>query len=246
LKVFIALMISLSLENISFSQINISNLSLTDTTLPIAYQGVDNILSISGLRNGEKVSLNSIYSSSRLTKNGVNSYIYLPSIMDRNDTVYLWDRDIIIAKQPFKINKLNEPKVSLGNIRDSFITILQAINNPYLSVYIPDNYFKYTMHIISFELFKIVNKDTISLYSSEIQSGYDTIMVVDFNSGKETFKIERSESRITRNFNERLTNYQINGIKKMKKGDRLLFQNIKAVGQNGCYRKLEDFIIYLK
>ncbi|MFN5849532.1 MAG: hypothetical protein ACK43K_13645, partial [Chitinophagales bacterium] len=128
MKVFIALMISLSLENISFSQINISNLSLTDTTLPIAYQGVDNILSISGLRNGEKVSLNSIYSSTRLTKNGVNSYIYLSSIMDRNDTVYLWDRDIIIAKQPFKIKKLNEPKVSLGNIRDSFITILQAIN----------------------------------------------------------------------------------------------------------------------
>jgi hypothetical protein len=246
LKVFIALMISLSLENISFSQINISNLSLTDTTLPIAYQGVDNILSISGLRNGEKVSLNSIYSSTRLTKNGVNSYIYLSSIMDRNDTVYLWDRDIIIAKQPFKIKKLNEPKVSLGNIRDSFITILQAINNPYLSVYIPDNYFKYKMHIISFELFKIVNKDTISLYSSEIQNGYNTIMVVDFNTGKETFKIEKKESRITKNFNERLTSYQLHEIRRMKSGDRLLFKEIVVSGQNGCYRKFYDYQIQIK
>jgi hypothetical protein len=239
-------MISLSLENISFSQIKISNLSLTDTSLPIAYIGVDNILSISGLGKGEKISLSSMYTSSRLTNNGVNKFIYSPSLKENNDTVYIWKDDIIIGNQHFKIKKLNEPQVSLGNLRDNFITISKILENPNLNIFIPDNYFKYKMHIISFELFKIVNKDTISLYSSEIQSGYDTIMVVDFNTGKETFKIERSESRITRNFNERLTNYQINGIKKMKKGDRLLFQNIKAVGQNGCYRKLEDFIIYLK
>lgn len=240
-------MISLSVQNLSFSQIKISNLSLTDTTLPIAYQGVDNILSISGLRNREKVSLNSIYSSTRLTKNGVNSYIYWPSIMGRNDTVYLWDNDTIIAKQPFKIMKLNEPKLSLGNIRDSFITIIQAINNPYLSVYIPDNYFKYKMHIVSFELFKIKNRDTISMYSSEIQNCYDTITSIDFETGKETLNIERKNARITKNFNERLTSYQLNEIRKMKSGNRLLFKEIiVSGGENGCYRKLYDYQVQIK
>lgn len=247
LKVFIALLILLTFESISFSQIAISNNSLTDTSLPIAYIGVDNDLSISGFKIGEKISLSSMYTSSILTKNGVNKYIYSPSGKGNNDTLYIWKDDIIIGKQHFKIKKLNNPKVSLGNIRDSLISISQVKENPNLNIYIPDNYYSFKTHIVSFELFKIENGDTISLYSSEIQSGYDTIMVVDFNTGKETFKIERKDSRITKNFNERLTSYQLNAIRKMKSGDRLLFKEITfSGGRNGCYRKLEDFTIHLK
>lgn len=240
-------MISLSLANISFSQVKISNLSLTDSTLPIAYLGVDNVLSISGLSKEMRLSINSKYTSTRLMKNGENNYIYQPSISDKYDTIFIWNKDVIIAKQHFKILILNEPKVSLGNNRDSFISISQAINSPYLSIYIPDNYFKYKMYVASFELFKIENKDTFALYSPEIQQYYDTILTIDFMTGKETFKIERKEGRIERNFNEYLTTYQLSELRKMKKGDKLLFKEITIRGgQNGCSRKLNDYQVEIK
>jgi hypothetical protein len=144
----------------SFSQVNIVNRSLTDSSLNIVYIDVRNIIELTGNK-----SLNNLGFS---TTNGTlihleqGRYLLRPS-REGECVLTIQSNGRKIASKAFRSDSLKgELKIRLAGITDTVATINQILANPFLISEIPGSYYKSPVYITSFTATFIgVNFDSV-------------------------------------------------------------------------------------
>jgi hypothetical protein len=203
-------------SNFLFSQVEIQNNSLLDPNFPVAYRGYENKLSVKGFENDSTVILVSI--NDTLRKFG-DYYFYRGSKL-KTDTLKALKEGKVIAQKIYSLEILREPKIYLGTIRDSLITVEDILNNSELIVsYEPQ---------IAIPCTRILNFDGVIL-----KKGGKKIPLVKENQRTENWTIKKWERKLAKierkggtiyNGMNHLNAYQIRLIKKMNSGDMLHIQ----------------------
>src|SRR5688572_10071434 len=105
----------------SFSQVNIINRSLTDSTLNIAYVGVENEIELIGLKSLSN--LNFSTTNGRLTELGQNKYVL--KLSEKGEfTLSLKNKEKLIAQKTFKADVIPDPYPRFSSQYDSTKTPL--------------------------------------------------------------------------------------------------------------------------
>ena len=193
----------------TFSQVNIINRSLTDSSLRIAYIGVDNFLELKGMKISDDVKV--ISSQGNVTKTNTNFTLRVPFCDSIFITVQKKGRQIL--KEKFKCDQLYDPILQLGAIKDSVASVKEILINPFLRFFRENCFYKKQFMITNF---------TAVFISQELDS-LNTYAVGNL-----------------------LTSEQKELIKKLKTGDKTLFDQIYALGPDSRRRKLSPFTITIK
>lgn len=203
-------------SNFLFSQVEIHNNSLLDPSFPVAYRGYENKIIVVGYENDSTLILVGTYD----TLNKLGDYYYYHGSKLQTDTLKALKEGKVIAQKVYSIEILREPKIYIGTIRDSLVTVEDILNNSELIVsYEPQ---------IAIPCTRILNFDGVIL-----KKGGKKIPLVKENQKTENWpnkkwdrklaKIERKGGTIYNGMNF-LNSYQIKLIKKMKSGDLLHIQ----------------------
>jgi len=140
----------------SYSQVNIINRSLTDSTLNIAYVGVDNEIELTGLKSLSN--LNFSTTNGRLTELGQNKYVL--KLFEKSEfTLSLKDKAKVIAQKTFKADVIPDPYPRFSSQYDStktpltyYISFNNLIEDPVLRIEAPKFYFKNQWKIVSYRI----------------------------------------------------------------------------------------------
>src|ERR1700752_1992453 len=97
----LSLLVFTLLPLVSFSQVNIINRSLTDSSLTIAYIGVDNAIELTGLKNNHGT-LSFSTTNGIITNVGGNRYILRP-LRQGECVITFTEKNRILAKKIFFI-----------------------------------------------------------------------------------------------------------------------------------------------
>ena len=193
------------------AQVNIVNRSLIDSSLNIAYCGVENVIELTGYKGSGKIS--SLATNGTLTELGQHKYVLKPSKEGDCLISFHNDRKKIITKT-FRCDSLKgELKIRLARVTDTVATIHQILANPFLISEIPGSYYKSPVYITSFVA---------------------TFIAVNFDS----LRTEATEHLLTQE--------QVNIVKQLHRGDKILFQNIYFFWPDGRRRKYPPFVITIK
>ena len=133
-----------------FAQVNIINRSLTDSSLNIAYIGVENAIELVGLKNNS-VKLSFTTTNGTMSAIGRTRYILRPEKQGECIISFLSNGKNIVIKT-YKIDTLTELNARLAGVRDSFATIQEIITNPFLIVEAPKSFYKARCIVRSFSL----------------------------------------------------------------------------------------------
>lgn len=203
-------------SNFLFGQVEIQNNSLLDPSFPVAYRGYENKIIIKGYEEDSTVIL--VSNNDTLRKFG--DYYFFKGSKLKADTLKALREGKVIAQKIYTLENLREPKIYLGTIRDSLVTVDDILNNSELIVsYEPQ---------IAIPCTRILNFDGVIL-----KKGGKKIPLVKENQKTENWtikkwerkfaKIERKGGTIYNGINH-LNSYQIKLIKRMKSGDVLHIQ----------------------
>jgi hypothetical protein len=208
------------------SQVGLINNSLKDSTLRILYVGDENEIEITGTKKGKKYSLKSKNNKVFYNENLNNNTKYSIECKSEGiDTLSVFEDKKQILEVSYEIHKKNLERCILGNYISSYLTKKQIIESPYISLHIPNCFLKVKAIIYSFELSKIVQNKTIPLYENLSDN-------------------EKNRYEKNRNQGSYFTDYQIKQISEMKKGDKLIIDNLKIFAP--CLRKIPGLIITIK
>ncbi len=238
--------IFLSLPFLSFSQIKIRNISLSNPDKKIFYNRLTNLLDIKGFdstKNIRLISLNGNFETK--IENGKKKYEFSPNNICI-DTIFIYLDNIFHSKQVYEIREIEEQKIRLGNIKSNYSTVDDILKNNKLTIISDSTFLKNTYDIFSFVLFKIHKLDTIPIYRPFKKGDSSYIHVVDIqskNSYDQKFELKKPEEI---NWGNKLDEYQLKEIKKMKKGDKLLFTMIKGGCSNCYFKRFPDFQLQIK
>lgn len=141
------------------AQVNIVNRSLTDSTLNIAYIGVDNAIELIGLKNSNS---SIVFSTTNggITKQRQDRYVLRPQ-KEGECTITFTEKGKLIAKKTFNINTAPDPMARFSNLNDTIkkgettylkISLNRLINDPTLRVYMPKSFLKDRGHILSYRI----------------------------------------------------------------------------------------------
>lgn len=165
LRITLILFLSLS-TFFAFSQVNIINHSLTDTSQNIFYVGVDNLIKISGKQyDYRKQSVSIKGGGAELIPRGIG--IFIVKVQTETDVCRMWinENGKSIFKKDFICRKVGDIVHNYGGSIDSVATIDQLLANPFLYIGIPGSYYKQTFSITSFSAI-FMNKDSDSTTSA--------------------------------------------------------------------------------
>ncbi|MCD8528392.1 MAG: hypothetical protein LRY27_00040 [Chitinophagales bacterium] len=229
-------------------ELTCQNLSLTNPDLKILYVGVDNYLEFKGFENVENVRFESKHSKINYTNQEENSFVLYVSTYKYKvqlDTFIVYQDNKEIGNFIFEIKLIGDPIVQLGSIDSTYATIYNIIANPELNVVIKDCFLEHHFHVVSFEVFTVIHNETKALYPPFEPGIMDTITLLDpitFRLENKITILERTEAE-TYNLGWELSNYQIEQIKTLSKGNQLIFDNIKVQSPDGVTRKLPALVI---
>ena len=151
----------------AFSQVNISNYSLTDSSQNIFYVGVDNLIKISGNQYDYlKQSVSIKGGGAKLIPGGIGTFIV--KVQTETDDCRIWinENGKVIFKKDFIVRTVRDIVVRYGGLKDSIATINQLLANPFLFIDIPESYYKHNFQVTSFTA-TFINQglDSLKTYS---------------------------------------------------------------------------------
>lgn len=117
-------------SNFVFSQVDILNNSLLNPSFPVAYREYENRIFVKGFERDSTIILVSV--NDTLRKHG-NYYFYKGSKL-KTDTLKVLKEGNVLAQKVYSIENLRTPKIYLGSIRDSLVTVEDILNNSALIV----------------------------------------------------------------------------------------------------------------
>ena len=164
LLIFILIFFSVAVKG----QVNIYNLSLTDTTKYIFYTGVENKIAITGKDYNELT--NAVHVSgggANIRKVSANNYIVRATSVTDDCKIWVTSKNgKTIAEKIFTVKLITDPVLQFGSFRNNeTASVNEILNNPFLNVVIPDCYYQYNIQIVSFEIGVSV-KDSVILEST--------------------------------------------------------------------------------
>lgn len=198
--------------------------------MDILYIGVDNKVQIAA-PDSIAISLRSPNSGMRIRKFNYNTFFVTPSYV-RKQILQVYIKEQLVFEDTFKVHRLVEPEIRLGQIEDSFATKDEIIKNPQLNIILPSCFLKADDRVIGFDLYWM--KDNISpiIFPREPDSIYiDTIFVTSPFTFNDTIIIDTAMgSEQIRTMGNTLTSRQLQFIKGLEPGDELIFDQIKGSG----------------
>lgn len=133
------------------AQVAIINRSLTDSSLNIAYVGVDNAIEIIGHKVVGKLDFST--TNGAIRDLGKNRYVLNPNPDRQGQSIVgFYINGKKIASKTFRIDTLGNLIARLAGVRESFATVQEIISNPFLVLEFPKTFFKHNFYIRSFEL----------------------------------------------------------------------------------------------
>ena len=109
------------------AQIDIFNLSLTDSSLNYIYMGVENKLRVTGLANTDNIKL--VLSNGKTVQDTIEKNIFYARVSNFNiDTAKLYRNDSLILKKEFVNTKINAAKTIFAGLTDSTATVDQIFS----------------------------------------------------------------------------------------------------------------------
>lgn len=142
-----------------FSQVNIINRNLTDSSLNVAYIGVDNEIELRGVKNNSGTILFST-TNGTITTVGQNRYTLRP-LNPGECTLTFSEKGKFIAQKNFNIDFVPSPIARFSNWNDSIqiestkylaISLTRLISDPTLRVYAPRCFLKDKGQILSYRI----------------------------------------------------------------------------------------------
>lgn len=129
-KIVAALFIlMLCVQRSSIAQIEVTPLSLKDTSRAELYLNVENRFRITGLKSGDKVMLR----NEQVRKLDSNTYILIPTLPDQH-TLLVKKKSTIIYTKDFSVLKFPDVRVCLDTIHGTYATIEEVLANPTLVI----------------------------------------------------------------------------------------------------------------
>ena len=141
----------------SFSQIDIINQSLTDSSQKILYAGTENVIVVKGLENTSyKINItgggafinkieNNIYAVRAITSKEICEI----SVTKNNKNVF---------RKSFTVKEIESwLAATIGGFKDTIIRKERIFINPFISIIIPGSYYRHNYEVISFNAIFIQN-----------------------------------------------------------------------------------------
>lgn len=171
-------------------QISISNLSLTDSTLPYLYIGIDNEISISGIGYVDHQS--SIYitgGGGMISKVGANKCLIRVSTITDECRVNIQNKKTKkIVEKVYKVRVIYLPEATLNGHHFDTVSKQELLLFPLLNVIIPKSFWRHNYRIISFEASFISNGDSIKISTQGNRFSKEQITQVrELNPGDEIY-----------------------------------------------------------
>jgi hypothetical protein len=144
-------------------QISISNLSLTDSTLPYFYIGVDNYIRISGKEFKEANSAIRVSGGgASILKESANRFIIRVNAITDDCRVWITNENgTTIAKKTFKVRIIPEAFATLNGKKNDTVSKKEILLSPFLKMIIPNCFLKLNYQITSFSVTLVSNGDHI-------------------------------------------------------------------------------------
>ncbi|MEW6469854.1 MAG: GldM family protein [Bacteroidota bacterium] len=130
------------------SQVDIVNISLTDSTLNYLYIGVNNKVRVTGT-DGD---LGMTSSSGKVVKDSASGIFYVTEHVFTIDTLKVYRNGQLILAKDFITQKVNTPRALLSGLKDSTATLVQIVPNPVLTVHIPNCEYNFSASVSSFKV----------------------------------------------------------------------------------------------
>jgi hypothetical protein len=223
------------------AQIDILNNSLIKPELKILYLGVENRLEVVNLLFDAKIKIRSESGGIKIQNRGKYFSVFVMSKGMKVLQVYAGDE--IILSDTFEVRLIPSAVFQLGDIEDSVTTVDEITKNPFLNIILPGCFIKYRFTIKSFEIAVIQDSQYVKLLPREPDSIYiDTIFTIDPRTLRDTILIDTilGSSKYI-NYGDSLTDRQLEFIKKLKRGDSVLIENIRYSFLNSCYSVYSGF-----
>ena len=134
----------------TFSQVNIINRSLTDSSLNIAYIGVENAIELFGFKNST-TNLGFTTTNGSMSGVGQGRYILRPEKAGEC-IISFQSKGQKIVSEVFRIDTIFNLTARLAGVRDSFATIQEIISSPFLIIESPKSFYKVRCLVRSFVL----------------------------------------------------------------------------------------------
>ena len=142
-----------------YSQINIINESLTDSSKNIFYIGVDNRISIIGLADN---TIAITGGGGAIYKTGKGQYVVRVSTPTDDCKIILINGTKNIFRKSYKVRTIGELVATLSGIRDTTVSRNRVLLNPFLSIVIPNCFYQHNLQVVSFSAIFINNRDSIT------------------------------------------------------------------------------------
>lgn len=133
------------------AQIDLINLSLTDSSKSVVYIGVDNRMEIKGIPSDPNIKITASELRIEKSKWDENQY-YCYASKRGKDEIKIYRNDTLLFTKLFTIDRINDPAVYFGDLTDTIATVKEVLQNPFLHVEIPYCYYDHGFRIIEFEV----------------------------------------------------------------------------------------------
>lgn len=248
-----------------FGQINIINLSLTDSTKSVLYRYEANTLKVTGIKNETKFQLISNSKNYIVDSTKNKSFCIFPRNI-KTDTLKIIIDDSIVFTKRYDCLLLPDPIAIFAATQSHFLSKAQIMRNPYISVILPDCLYKLKYFIIRYEVYFLLFSDPVddlhkrkfkteflsnhkltykkvdeSLVVGRVTKLVDSIYTIDIETGNLIAHKKRNNSKTV--YDPRLNEGHIAIINRMQSGDMILFKDITARASGGADRRLNDIVI---
>lgn len=213
MKIFILSLVFIT-AHFTFGQLSILNNALVNPDFPVAYRGFANKIVVKGY---EKDSTVTIVTKNDTLKKIADYFYYLGSPL-KKDTLIVYKEGKELAQKVYNIENLHKPKIFLGEIRDSLVTVEEILNNKNLIVTHEPQIAIPCTRVLEFNA-AIIKKNgkEIPLVKKKQERH---IFWSDKNMKRKTPKTDKSRVAIYSDINQ-FNSYQIKLIKNMKIGEVL-------------------------
>jgi GldM C-terminal domain len=162
---FIFILLLFGFSGISTAQIQVYNRSLTDSTLPYLYIGVDNAIEVdwNGLEPTEHAFSISNGGGS-IMKLGGNKFIVRVTTVTDDCVIRISNKKRkTVFEKVFKVRVIYLPEATLNGHQFDTVSKQEVLLFPVLNVIIPKSFWRHNYRIIAFEASFISNGDSIKI-----------------------------------------------------------------------------------
>jgi hypothetical protein len=174
------------------AQVDIINTSLYKADIRYLYCGIDNIIKVAGIKDGDNYTLVSSSGSQIKTSNFSNIFYLLVTQPNTKDTIKVIKNDTAIYQKIFTTEQTKEPVLRFGLISQPFTTVKQLSSPNELLLAFPDSNLTYSIRSFTFvssrkskkEINCVGNSFTPKVYAAikKLKSG-DTVFIDNIKAG---------------------------------------------------------------